>query len=487
MGDEVQAKQVKLAARHELWRRGSLFFKLDKTQKKIYGMMEGKRRYFLLCSRRLGKSYMLTCLAFEYAILHPDSYISYAAPTQKDATEIVSIIAKKILRDCPDDIKPVYDKTNKEFRFKNGSIVKFSGVNNEHHENLRGREAHLFICDEIANWDDLEYVLKSIINPMTATTKGRVLLASTPPRSPGHDMTGLAKKMMAEGNLATFTIRDAQHIDHDEKKLILTDDCGEDPAHVEAILSGEAEPLTTTALREYFCRLDVTDANSAVIPEFTTQVQKEICIDHPRPPYFDAYVSVDVGQVDKTGVLYGYYDFHQKKLVIEAESLLTRPGTEEIYNDILNKEDAIWGGKQPLLRFWEGPLISMQDIMLHHGMIFTAANKVDSVGAVDNVRSMIRRREIIISPSCTILIRQLRNATWNRKASDFERTQEDSHFDLLAALKYMARGLVKNRNPYPAWFGMNAFGVFSSGSNQKPATSVFSNTPLGKKLRKKWR
>lgn len=484
MGDD--ANQAKLAARHELWRRGSLFWKLDSTQKQIYELMEGKRRYFLLCSRRLGKSFMLTCLAFEYAIQHPDSYISYAAPTQKDATEIVSIIAKKILRDCPDDVMPTFDKTNKEYRFPNGSTVKFSGVNAEHHENLRGREAHLFICDEIANWTDLDYVLKSIINPMTATTLGRVLLASTPPRSPGHDMTKLAKRYIIDGNLVTFTIREAKHIDYDEKIRILVQDCGEDPEKVEAILNGTAEAVSTTAQREYFCKLDVTDADTAVLPEFTPTAQKEICFDHPRPQFFDSYTAVDYGSVDNTGCLFGYWDFHEKKLVIEAESLIKRPGTDDIANAVQEHEEALWGGKMPLIRVFDGPLITMTDFQTRYGLVFIPADRQDAQGAVDNLRSMIRRREIIISPNCTGLIRQMAHATWNRKASDFERTEEDAHFDLLAALKYMARKIVKSRNPFPQWWGRSAFGTFQAPSAAAKHKTVFTNTPLGKKLAKKW-
>lgn len=486
MKGDSEEKVIKLAARHELWRRGSLFWKLDRTQKKIYKMMEGKRRYFLLCSRRLGKSFMLTCMAFEYAIQHPDSYISYAAPTQKDATEIVGIIAKKILRDCPDDIAPVFDKTNKEFQFKNGSVVKFSGVNAEHHENLRGREAHVFICDEIANWSDLEYVLKSIINPMTATTKGRVLMASTPPRSPGHFMTKLAKQMSNDGKLATFTLPDAQHIEYEEKIRILVEDCGEDPADAEDILAGLKEAKTTTALREYFCRLDVTDAETAVLPEFTAVAEKEICIDHPRPPYFDSYTSVDYGSVDNTGSLFGYYDFKEKKLVIEAESLIKRPGTDDIAKAVIDHERALWGGKAPLIRVFDGPLITITDFVTKHGLVFLPADRQDSQSAIDNLRSMIRRREIIINPACVGLRRQMRNATWNRKASDFERTAEDAHFDLLAALKYMARKVVKNKNPYPSWHGVDSSGNFYTPQSTAKPRSVFTNTPLGRKLAKKW-
>jgi hypothetical protein len=475
-----------IAARHALWRRGELRWKLHATQKKLYDAMVDRRRFFALCSRRLGKSYLLVCLAFEYAIRHPNARISYAAPTMKDAVQIASDLALEILQDCPEDLRPAFANGDKEYRFPNGSVIRFSGVNAEHRENLRGRKAHLFILDEAGTMDDLKYTIQSIVAPTTATTKGKILIASTPPRSPGHDMTTVAKDMTKRGELMTFTLLDAPHIDHAEKVELL-ERAGENPERIDDILDGKAEPESTTALREYFCRLDVTDAETAVVPEFNQKAQAEIVIDHPRPPYFDCYVAVDPGFSDKTGIIFAYYDYLEKKLVIEDEVLLTRASTDDIAFAIKTKEQELWGGKVPMLRISDIDLRLIADLYQNHGLVFQAANRQDSLGAIDLVRTMVRRRELVIAPKCLGTVRQLRNATWNRKASDFERTQEDSHFDLLAALKYLCRAVNRNHDPYPDWYFRPGFGTSGGMRNttQKPKT-VFSDTPLGRKLSKKW-
>lgn len=477
--------EIALAAKHIMWRRGELRWKLHATQKKIYDVLTGKRRYFALCSRRLGKSYLLVCLAFEYAIKNPGSRISYAAPTMKDAVQIAGDLAIEILQDCPDDIKPHFSTPDKEFRFPNGSIIRFSGVNAEHRENLRGRKAHVFVLDEVGYMDDLNYTLNSIVGPMTATTKGKILIASTPPRSPGHDMTQVAKDMLKRGEVSTFTLLDAPHIDRDEKVEML-ERAGENPERIDDILEGKAEPESTTALREYFCRLDVTDAETAVVPEFTATAQAEIVIEHPRPPYFDCYVSVDPGFSDNTGIIFAYWDFVQKKLVIEDEVVLKRASTDDIAEAIKSKEATLWNGKQPLLRICDIDLRLIADLWKNHGLVCKKSNRQDSLDAVDMVRTMVRRRELIIDPKCTTTIRQLRNATWNRKASDFERSKEDAHFDLLASLKYLVREINKNKNPYPSWWLAPGFHTNASNQPKKATKSVFSNTPLGKKLAKKW-
>lgn len=481
--EEIEALRLQAAA--ELWRRGDLRWKLHSTQKKLYELVQNKRRYFLLCSRRLGKSYWLVCAAFEHAIKHPGSRISYAAPTMKDATQIAGDLAVQILADCPPDIKPAYSTPDKEYRFQNGSIIRFSGVNAEHRENLRGRAAHLFILDEAGTMDDLNYTLNSIVGPMTVTTKGKILIASTPPRSPGHDMTKVAKDMQKRGELATFTLLDAPHIDREEKWESL-ERAGEDPAKIDAILNGTEEPESSTAQREYFCRLDVTDADSAVVPEFNGKAQAEIVLDHPRPPYFDCYVCMDPGFNDQTGILFAYWDYAIKKLVIEDELLLKRANTDDIASAIKAKEETLWGDKQPLLRISDIDLRLISDLYRNHGLVFQPANRQDSLGAIDLVRTMVRRREIIITPNAPGIVRQLRNATWNRKASDFERTQEDSHFDLLASLKYLARAVNRNKNPYPSWYYAPGFNTNSRMQTEKGPKSVFSDTPLGRKLAKKW-
>ncbi len=475
---------VRLAARHALWRRGDLKWKLHSTQVKLYDLIHDKRRFYLSCSRRLGKSFLLVCMAFEYALKNPGSRISYAAPTQKDATQIVSDLVAQILIDCPEDLRPEFYTADKEYRFKNGSIVRFSGVNAEHHENLRGRAAHLFLLDEVSQMDSLSYLLQSIVGPMVITTAGRVIMASTPPRSPGHDSIKISEKMAAKGEMAVFTLLDAPHIPNSEKAEAL-EQAGEDPLNIPDILAGKMLPQGTTALREFWCQ-NVTDSDTAVVPEFTAQVQRETVIDWQRPQYFDVYSALDPGMADNTGVLTGYWDFINKKLVICGELLLKRASTDTIARDVKQLEEGLWGTKQPLVRVSDLDLRLMQDLIQNHGLVFTPANRQDSLGAVDLVRDMVRRRELIIDPKCTGLVRQLRHATWNRKATDFERTQEDAHFDLLAALKMLCRVVVRNRNPFPSWFGEGGFGTYRGDSGSTPTKTVFTNSPLGRRLKKKY-
>lgn len=484
--DTADHDSLLLTAKHELWRRGNLSFKHHSTQRLIAGAINKskRRRHLLLCSRRLGKSFLLVCFALEQAIKNPGSRIIYAAPFAKDANDIANDIAVQILSDCPEDLRPTYMTQQKELRFSNGSVIRFAGLNAEHAQFLRGRAAHLFIIDEIGLVDDFKYVLTDVVNPTLMTTGGKLLMATTPARSPGHDSTTIANDMLDKGEVSTFTILDAPHVTNEVKAEYL-EAAGEDPKEIPGILAGETQPKTTTALREYFCRLDVTDAETAVVPEFNSDARRDICKFVERPDYFDCYVSIDPGFNDKTGGLFGYWDFRSQKLVIEGEFLLPRANTDEIAQAVIQKERSLWGDHVPLVRICDIDHRLMSDLAQRHGLFFQKAQRADSLSAINFLRTMIQRREIIIHPSCILLIRQLQNATWNKKATDFERTEEDAHFDLVAALKYLCRAVIRGKNPYPEWLARQPFGTFSSGQSKKGGT-VFSDTPLGRKFKKKW-
>jgi hypothetical protein len=86
-----------------LWRRGNLQFLLDDTQLKIREALRGakSRKFYLLCSRRLGKSYTLFVECVETCLKKPGARVLYLAPEGRDAAEIATDIAEYVLATCP--------------------------------------------------------------------------------------------------------------------------------------------------------------------------------------------------------------------------------------------------------------------------------------------------------------------------------------------------------------------------------------------------
>lgn len=490
--------QLRRLVSAECWRKGRLDYKLHATQLKIKAAIDQavaarSQFFYILCSRRLGKSFMLVDRAFELASSKPNARVLYLAPYGKNASEIVADIVPQILADCPDDLKPKYNNTTHEYTFPNGSIIRLKGVNGEHAQFLRGGTYDLVILDECGTMDELKSVIFDVCLPTVLTTKGLILLATTPPVTPGHFSAEFFERLAGEGRSIKFTLRDAPHIPLEEKRRTLVE-LGEEPEKVDAILAGKADAETTTAQREYFCEF-VTDSSSAVIPEFS-KVQKDVVAAVARPDFFDRYVFMDPGMKDRTGIIFAYWDFLAGKLVCEDELLLQRPNTLDIATAIKAKERELWGDAEVYLRVSDVDLRLIADLHALHGLQFQKARKEDSLGAVNLMRNMFVQRQIIINPRCENLIRQCRNAIWNKKATDFARPENeyaiDGHYDLVAALKYGCRSLNRTKNPYPGhYYAMGGKlgpqpGTWQSPkSRQKRSMGLYANTPIGRKLVKR--
>ena len=457
--NEDSAKALYQAAVAKCWRTGNLQYKTHSSQLQIYKAIHAQtaREHFLLCSRRLGKSFLLVLLSFEQALRFPQSRVLYLAPWAKDAAEIATDLVQTLLEDCPEDLKPKYNSQTKEYLFNNGSLIRFKGTNGEHAQFLRGGSAHVVVLDECGLMDDLRHVYLDVVSPMTLTTQGRVYFATTPPVTPDHESASLFEQMAGKGAASVFTIREAPHIPRQEKLSMLVS-MGEKAERVEAILDGVLEPDTTTAQREFFCKF-VTDASRAVVPEFSG-VKKDIILVPKRPAYFDCYVSMDPGVVDRTGVLYAYWDFQRSKIVIEDESLLQRKNTNDIAREIKVKEEALWGFQKPY-RYSDIQLQLIIDLYQLHHLTFYPVQKENSLGAINLMRTMIQGKQIEIHPQCVNLIRQLENAVWNSRASDFDRSDLHGHYDLVAALKYLCRHVMRSKNPFPE-------GYFEAGGGGGP-------------------
>ncbi len=475
----------------DAWTRGVLAYKLDDTQRLIYDRLQAAkgRKFFLLCSRRLGKTYLLLNLAFEVARKKPGSRILFLAPSGKQASEIAADTASQILADCPDELRPEYRAQQKEFVFpaKKGapqSIIRLKGVNAEHYDDIRGTAADLIILDECGTMDNLDAIVQSVCLPMTMSTGGRIIMATTPADSPGHPSTQIYLDLAEEGGAVKFTLLDAVRYPRELKAEYLRE-AKEPKENIEDILDGKKRPKTTTALREYFCEF-VTDASKAVIPEMLEH-RDRVVRKHTRPEVFDAYVSVDPGFADKTGILYAYYDFREGQLVIEAENLLKRASTNDITTAILETEYRLWGDQKPYLRVIDNDARLGADLFQRHGLIFHPAQKADMLKGLNLARSMIATGELVVDAACVNLIRQMEIATWNTKGNDFART-EDGHYDLVAALKYLVRSVNVHHNP-----GVSApkrragfDGThFRSPRGKKQRLTLFDETPAGKRLGKR--
>lgn len=454
---KIDPKDI-LAARHELWRKGILAFKLDENQKVLYNTYKNVDEKIIVwnCSRGLGKSFMLCVIAIEECIKNPKALVKYSCPKQKDAQTIIHPLFRDILEDCPEDIKPKYIKGEGAWRFPNGAQIQLSGLDNGRAESLRGGSAVLGIVDEAGSKSlkDLQYIIKSILMPSVTRKKeinGKIILASTPPVSPSHPFVYFLRRAELRGAAVTRDIyTNPRMTDSMIDKII--EECG-------GIDS-------TDFRREFLCQI-IVDENSAVVPEFTEQLRAKIIKEWPKPPHFDAYVAMDVGLNDFTVALFAYMDFKSNKLIIEDEFVINgqKLTTNYLADGIKNLEAKHFTSPntgdfiKPFKRIADNNLIVINDLYRLHGLEFLATQKDHAEAQLNNMRIMIAAERIIINPRCVTLIRHLKDAIWNKSKKSYERSAEDGHYDAVDSLKYLVRNVDFKRNPYPKWFG------FTTGEN----------------------
>jgi hypothetical protein len=478
-----------------LWARGELDFKRHATQQSMHNTWKKSRGsvFMHLCSRRLGKSVELCLSALEKGIQKPHARILYLAPHGTDAVRIATDIMAQLLSDCPEHLKPAFSKGDAEYTFpSNGSVIRFHGVNDGRAAYIRGVSADLVLVDEAGTMQDFKSVLNDVILPTTLTTDGKIIVATTPAASPSHYSTELYERLARKGSVANFTLLDAVHLTP-EAKFRALEEHGEAEEDIPEILAGRMEPKTTSAQREYFCSF-VTDSATAVFPEFNKKAQAEIVLkDYPVAPHRDLYVALDVGSVDKTAILFAWYDFINGKIVIEDEALLTNPSTKDIADIIKKKEALLWGVHgyipEPYMRVSDIDLRLIQDLRSLYGLQIQAVRNKDVLADINFTRHAIRERQLVIHPRCVNLIRQTQNAIWSSSGKDFARSKEkdslDIHYDLCAALKYLVKSVQWGRNPYPEGFHRPAalhHIAYTIRKHGEDKNFLKRDTPLGRRL-----
>lgn len=434
-----------------LWRSGVLVWKLDKNQKDLYKLFhesDHKIQTWLL-ARRSGKTYALCVLAIEVCLKTPNSIVKFLSPTKLQINNILRPLMRKILEDCPKDIKPELKEKDYTYYFPNGSEIQLAGTESGHIEKLRGGDSHLSIVDESQSCMDLNNAVKSVLLPTTLMTKGKILLAGTPPKDPDHDFIKFIEDAELRGSLVKRTI-------HDNPRLT--------PEQIDELIREMGGSESDEFRREALCEI-VKDPKTSVIPEFTTQLEQEIVREWTKPAFYDTYESMDLGFQDLTGILFAYYDFKADKVIIEDE--YTAKGTDvqipTIVDTIKQKEEFLWNN--PLTNEIKRPYIRVSDInyiVLHEisrysnkEITFVAAKKDDKEAAINAVRVMLASKKIIIHPRCQTLIRHLKNVKWDSSGKKFARSPDNGHYDLVDALVYLIRHIVYSKNPYPAHYDLN--------------------------------
>jgi hypothetical protein len=429
-----------------LWHRGVLEWKLHDAQKKMLKayIAHNDPITVFACSRRFGKTYLLCVLAIETCLKKPNAIVKFVCPKKNQVKTNIQPLMTDIFRDCPNELKPEFKTNEYVYQFPNGSQIHLAGTDNGHHENLRGSRSDLWIVDEAGFCDELKYVVNTILAPTTDTTGGRGIIASTPSKEGDHEfIMDFYRPYDEENKLIKYTIYDNPLLSK---------------AKIQEIIQRYARKEKDPEFRREYLVEIVNASDLSVVPEFTEEVEAKIVKVVPKPPYYDAYVAMDIGGKDMTAIIFGYYDFRNARLVIEDEIVFNKQtdnAIESSRNDLIakaikDKEESLWRLKPPYLRIADNNnVILLNDLNYQYGLTFFPTRKDQREAAINNMRVWISSERVIIHPKCTTLIAHLKHAMWAPNRKDFARSKVHAHYDALPALMYLIRNIVESKNPYP--------------------------------------
>ncbi|WP_413581092.1 terminase large subunit domain-containing protein [Bdellovibrio sp. HCB288] len=431
-----------LIAKHLLWHRGNLSWKHHDGQKVIDAAYRSIDKFLFVgnCSRRFGKTFWVATECAEVALKKKKARVKVATAFLTDLEEFLIPIFDAVFEDCPEEIKPKWHEAKKKYRFKNGSEIQLIGLDRKPNAG-RGNYCDLYVFDEAAFIKNVSYIYSSVVIPMTMYRKGaRVIMISTPPKSPDHDFKDFVTKARQEKAYVELDI---------DKNPMVT-------AEMRAIY--KAECLTKTDwLREYKCQF-VTDQTLAIIPEMFGYdfSRKDRTPEHYE--HFHKYNGMDLGVADFNVNLFGYYDFTRAKFVVERELVMNGPEmtTPKLHAAISKVETELWGAKEPYKRWSDNnnPLLLL-DLGAIHNMFFNSTSKDDLHAMVNKVRVWIQDKRIEIDESCVFLIDSLKYGLWNERRTEFARSKHLGHYDAVAALMYLIRNIDETTNPIPVKIGFD--------------------------------
>jgi hypothetical protein len=364
-----------------------------------------------------------------FAIKHPRSLIRIAAPSLKQAGDIVADALESITQDAP---KGLVVRSKSTFRWNIlTSTIRLGVLEKAHVDTLRGARADLIICEEggFVNSDDYQYAVRSVLSPQLIHSNGHIMHITTPSEDSEHYIhTEVKPRCEMAGTYFKYTI-------HTNPRL------NEEQIQATARLLGG---INSTAWKREALAEIVRDDNYVCIPEFDEAIHVE-SFALPKHSYY--LTAVDFGGVrDKTACLLLTWDFlNARFLVFEERIYPANTATLDIVIG-LGEMEFMFDIKD---RIVDAPGQLLVDLRNKHGYEALLPRKDNADAALNNVRLLFCENKILIHPQCKFLIATLKGAAFNKHRTDFARTESLGHMDALAALMYGVRMFDKTQNPYP--------------------------------------
>ena len=268
---------------------------LDKWQKEV---LKTDGNICLRSGRQVGKSTIISIKAGDYAASNKNKKVLIISATERQAY----LLYEKVLAYIHDNYKKYLKKgkdrpTKSTIKLNNGSIIYclptgLSGLG------IRGYTIDMMIADEAAF---IPQEVWSALTPMLATTKGNIILLSTP-----HGKEGYFYNSFSDSAFTSF------HVSSEE--------C---PRINKEFLEREKQTMTKLQYAQEYLGMFVDELRQF----FSDKLIKECMIlkrNSKRDFYRDYYLGVDVARMGEDESTFEILDCTEKDKLIHIENIITR-------------------------------------------------------------------------------------------------------------------------------------------------------------------
>ena len=459
------------------WKNGRLNYKFRNTQRAVkeawIKSKEQYRRFYVESTRRLGKSSLLLMLFAEECLSLPDRKCGFFAPVKDGLLDYIEPLIQKTFDDCPDSLRPTFDKQRFMLRFVNGSTIIFRGANNQQHRVRRGQEFNLAGIDEARDVDNLTELVESVVFPSLFSADGYMLISSTPADTRSHPLYDYRQRAELEGWFIRIDIWKANQLDPQVYTLDRINEWKEETLK-------SVDGLETWE-REYECKW-VINKRKLAIPEWT----KALVVPYGRDPYYQFYhhyIGIDWGYKDFTAIVFATSNFRKARLEVDGE--LTYQG-KDVRSDLIaeairNQMRKLWGEKAIVWRMVSDSAdpILINELNKFEGMEFIPVEKAHTLEAMLNeFRVMVSQGKVVVRPECQMMVHNLENAIWDENRRKLDQDIFAHHFDHLMALVYLSRVWDQSTNPIPVDFMIDGVRVVNLDFDKKLKAKNISGQAL---------
>lgn len=388
----------------------------------------------LIAGRRFGKSRLAETELVEMALTKPGSHSVYLAPSRVQAKQILWAGLKERI---PAGWIQNKNETALTLTLLNGSVIQLFGA--DYSDSLRGISANLIVVDEFCFVRDLSSSMASL-RPMLSTTRGKMLLISTPAGggSTAHDIYERAKSDEAvDWEAFTYTSVDGGWIPPEE-------------------VESQRHTMDSSLFRqEYFASFE--SLVGACFPEFNMLTNVSQQLDDGG----DLTVGLDFNITPFCAVIVRIRDNGLHVIdEIELHEADTRMMSEEIQRRYPNRRITITPDPTGSRRQTSSMGLSDHAILKQHGFKVAAPKAPwrisDKLNAVRRyIRDGSGHRALQIDPSCKQLIRSMRNLEFADGLAVPDKKSGFDHFP--DSLGYCALALKNGLLPYA--IGQSSFVV----------------------------